>query len=468
MAVQFFYDSQIRRFLLQFTRMISGFQVQFGTTDVNTGNLALQTVPVFYGDASRQASQILRNNSENSLQSVPAMAFYISGMTYDRSRMQEPNFIGKLNIRERKIDPETGLHTNEQGDAYTVERLMPVPYLLQIKLDIWTSNTDQKFQLIEQIGTLFNPALEIQSTDNYIDWTSLSYVLLTDVQYTSRTIPSGTDDAIDIATLTFDLPIWLSPPAKVTKMGVIQKIIASVYDSSGQLDKDIFDPERILMRRSITVMGYGISLLGNVLELVKYNETYSDSLEGNLEVDYSSRNVWRNLINEYGALVNGTSEVRFELDSGTELVGTVAYHPTDETKLLFTAFGDTVPSNTLAAVNAVIDPLKVNPDQLLLDANGDYNVATGARFLILDNINSLENTDFALAWAPNGNPLIANANDIIEYTGTQWIVKFDSQRDQSLQYVTNLTTGIQYKWTGDSWFKSYEGVYRESKWRLVL
>ena len=468
MAVQFFYDSQIRRFLLQFTRMISGFQVQFGTTDVNTGNLALQTVPVFYGDASRQASQILRNNSENSLQSVPAMAFYISGMTYDRSRMQEPNFIGKLNIRERKIDPETGLHTNEQGDAYTVERLMPVPYLLQIKLDIWTSNTDQKFQLIEQIGTLFNPALEIQSTDNYIDWTSLSYVLLTDVQYTSRTIPSGTDDAIDIATLTFDLPIWLSPPAKVTKMGVIQKIIASVYDSSGQLDKDIFDPERILMRRSITVMGYGISLLGNVLELVKYNETYSDSLEGNLEVDYSSRNVWRNLINEYGALVNGTSEVRFELDSGTELVGTVAYHPTDETKLLFTAFGDTVPSNTLAAVNAVIDPLKVNPDQLLLDANGDYNVATGARFLILDNINSLENTDFALAWAPNGNPLIANANDIIEYTGTQWIVKFDSQRDQSLQYVTNLTTGIQYKWTGESWFKSYEGVYRESKWRLVL
>ena len=468
MAVQFFYDSQIRRFLLQFTRMISGFQVQFGTTDVNTGNLALQTVPVFYGDASRQASQILRNNSENSLQSVPAMAFYISGMTYDRSRMQEPNFIGKLNIRERKIDPETGLHTNEQGDAYTVERLMPVPYLLQIKLDIWTSNTDQKFQLIEQIGTLFNPALEIQSTDNYIDWTSLSYVLLTDVQYTSRTIPSGTDDAIDIATLTFDLPIWLSPPAKVTKMGVIQKIIASVYDSSGQLDKDIFDPERILMRRSITVMGYGISLLGNVLELVKYNETYSDSLEGNLEVDYSSRNVWRNLINEYGALVNGTSEVRFELDSGTELVGTVAYHPTDETKLLFTAFGDTVPSNTLAAVNAVIDPLKVNPDQLLLDANGDYNVATGARFLILDNINSLENTDFALAWAPNGNPLIANANDIIEYTGTQWVVKFDSQRDQSLQYVTNLTTGIQYKWAGESWFKSYEGVYRESKWRLVL
>ena len=55
---------------------------------------------------------------------------------------------------------------------------MPTPYTLSMKADIWTSNTDQKLQLLEQILVLFNPALEIQTTDNYIDWTSLSVVYL--------------------------------------------------------------------------------------------------------------------------------------------------------------------------------------------------------------------------------------------------------------------------------------------------
>lgn len=468
MAIPFFYDNQIRRFLLQFTRLVSGFQVQFGTTDPATGKLALQTVPVFYGDGTRQVAQILRSGSENATPVVPAMAFYISAMVYDRTRMQDPTFVGKMNIRERKYDPSTGMQTHEQGDTYTVERLMPVPHIITIKLDIWTSNTEQKFQLLEQMGTLFNPALEIQSTDNYIDWTSLSYVLLTDMQWTSRSIPSGTDDNIDVATLTFDLPVWLSPPAKVTKMGVIQKIIASVYDGTGQLDQSIADSGALMFRRSITVLGYGVALIGNTLELVKYNETYTDNLEEEVTIDYSSRNVWRNLINEYGALVNGTSEVRLELETGTELVGTVAFHPTDETKLLFTPYVDTVPVNTLPPINAVIDPYRINTSDLLYDTNGDYKVSTGTRFLVLNDINTLKNTDFAAAWSPNSVPVVAHANDIIEYNGTEWNVVLDSRNHKNLEYVTNLTSGIQYKWDGEEWLKSYEGVYRESRWRIVL
>ena len=42
---------------------------------------------------------------------------------------------------------------------------MPVPYLLNMQVDVWTSNTDQKLQLMEQILVLFNPALEIQHND---------------------------------------------------------------------------------------------------------------------------------------------------------------------------------------------------------------------------------------------------------------------------------------------------------------
>ena len=232
MALQsFFYDQQIRRYIIQFIRMVSNFQVEFGRD--RNGITALQRVPVIYGDSSRQAASIIKQGSENMLNAVPAMAVYVGGLSYDRARVQNPNFVSKLNLRERAFDPETGAYSTQQGDAFTVERLMPVPYKLTLKMDIWTSNTEQKLQLLEQLCTLFNPALEIQSTDNYIDWTSLTYVLLTDTTWSSRTVPLGTENPIDIATLTFELPIWISSPALVKKLGVIQKIIASVYDANG-------------------------------------------------------------------------------------------------------------------------------------------------------------------------------------------------------------------------------------------
>lgn len=467
MAVQFFYDSQIRRFLLQFTRLVSNFQVQFNTIDTATGRKTLQTVPVFYGDSSRQAAVILAGNSENVMQTVPAMAFYISSLAYDRTRLQDPTFVGKLQIRERKTDPVTGMLTHEQGDNFTVERPMPVPYLLTLKLDIWTSNTEQKLQILEQIATLFNPSLEIQSTDNYVDWTSLSVVTLNETQWSSRTVPVGTEEAIDVSTMTFELPIWISPPAKVTKMGVIQKIIGSIYDSNGVLEKDIFDPDKLIARRSLTVMGYGVLLMGNRLKLVRVNDSVLDEdLEGvNLSPSTDS---WANIVNVYGKLQNGTSQVRLELDSGHEIIGTVAYDPTNANQLLFNVLTDTLPVNTLAPITAVIDPFKNNVIDLLFNTDGTYKVTANTRYLVLDDINDISNTEFAKAWSPNGNKLVANAGDIIQYDGSKWKVVFDAANTKTIQYVSNLNTGVQLRWTGTSWVKSYEGLYRESTWRIIL
>ena len=109
---------------------------------------------------------------------------------------------------------------------------MPTPYTLTVNCDIWTSNTEQKLQILEQICMLFNPSLEIQTTDNYIDWTSLSYVELTDITFSSRTIPVGADTEIDVASIKFSMPIWLSPPVKVKKLGVITSVIMSIFDES--------------------------------------------------------------------------------------------------------------------------------------------------------------------------------------------------------------------------------------------
>ena len=111
---------------------------------------------------------------------------------------------------------------------------MPSPYKLTLNADIWTTSNDQKLQLFEQIAVFFTPSFEIQTTDNYLDWTSLSTVRLDDVNWTSRQIPQGVTEDIDIMTMSFDTPIWITPPAKVKKLGVITKIISNIFASSAQ------------------------------------------------------------------------------------------------------------------------------------------------------------------------------------------------------------------------------------------
>jgi hypothetical protein len=458
MPVQFAYDGQIRRFVLQFVRMVSNFQVEFGKNAA--GDRTLQTVPVYYGDVSRQAAMILRGNSENSLNAVPAMACYISGLTYDQSRLQNPYHEGVVRIRERVYNDIDQTYEQTQDGIYTVERLMPAPYKLTMKLDIWTSNTEQKHQLIEQMMPLFNPGLEIQSTDNYVDWSSLSVVLLTDVQYSSRAVPQGGEESIDVATLTFEMPIWLSLPAKVKKMGVVAQIIASIYDAQGDLSPEvIYTAQGLMSQQRFTPMNYELVYYGNTLTLYKQNATEAE--DGNI---YGTKARWADLVNTYGRLTNGISEMRLTFpfpDGPHEIAGTVAYNPTDDTQLLFTPFEATLPANTLDAVDAIIDPRNVTVDSDILSP------ATGTRYLILNNIGAPD-TESPVAWQGTpGTNLLARANDIIEWNGHYWAVAFDS-REPSVQYVTNLKTTVQYRWTGNEWVKSYEGLYGSGEWGLVL
>ena len=459
----FFYDEQIRRFLLQFARIFNNFEVEYGRNEEGT-NHTLIRVPVKYGDWSRQAQTMLQNNSANFMPSVPQMTFYVSGLDYDRPRMQEPYFVSKTSVRQRTYDDATDTYETTQGNAFTIERLMPVPYKLTLKLDIWTSNTNQKMQLLEQMLILFNPALEIQSTDNYIDWTSLSVVELTSVQWTSRTIPIGTEDPIDVATLTFALPIWISSPAKVKKLGVVERIIANMYDAQGDLQNAITNNDLLLGTRMIfTPWDYQVLLIGNKLQALRPNQVVDQPNTSLTPADEPQSNLlWQSIIGAYGTLRPGVSLIKLEQEDGSEVVGTIALDPTDDRFLLFSADEDTVPANTLSPVTAVIDPLLSGPNA------GLPAPVAGQRYLLTEATGSW-NGD-AVAWEGiNGQPLVAQANDIIEYDGERWQVSFDSLNSfDNIQYVTNITTGIQYKWTGTAWVKSYQGLYPGGQWRIVL
>lgn len=459
MAQQFFYDSQIRRFLTQFIRAVSGFQVEFGQG--TTGQRALQQVPVLYGDPSRQAAQIIKQNSENLLSSVPAMSVYISALDYNRDAMADPTFISKINVRQREYDPTTGDYLHGPGDSYTVERLMPVPYKLTLKLDIWTSNTEQKLQLIEQLAQLFNPSLELQSTDNYIDWGSLTAVELKSTVWDSRSIPAGADESISVATLQFEMPIWISSPAKVKRLGVVTNMINNVFDSNGNISEDVFTSVDLMIRRVVSLRDYHLLYIGNTLKLIKNTELGANPSLANAEFDS-----WVQLMGKIGKVRNGVSQVRLRHPNGiSEVVGTIANHPTDETSMLYTPNIDTLPGNTLSPVTAIIDPATVDVE--------DYSLMTpssGTRYLILNPIGRYTNIEAAEAWDQTNPLFVANAGDIIEYKNGKWTVSFDSENSTNYQYVTNLTTTVQYKYDFNvrEWAKSVEGVYSFNNWSIVI
>ena len=460
----FFYDEQIRRFLLQFARIFSNFQVEYGRNEEGTAH-TLVRVPVRYGDATRQAQTILQENSASGMPSTPLMTFYISGLDYDRPRMQEPYFVSKINVRQRTYDEATNSYETTQGNAFTIERLMPVPYKLTLKLDIWTSNTNQKMQILEQMLVLFNPSLEIQGTDNYIDWTSLSIVELQSTQWTSRVLPQGTENPIDIATLTFTLPIWISSPAKVKKLGVVERIIANVFDAQGDASNAVLDNDLLLgTRQVITPYSYQTLLIGNRLQALTQPAVVQPP-NASLDPPESpaSNLMWQSVVGAYGILRPGISYVRLEQEDGSEITGTVTYDPSDDRFLLFNIDVDTVPANTLPPVDAVINPLLSGPGE------GLDPPVYGQRYLLTEDTGSFDSLT-PVAWQGiEGQALVARANDIVEFDGARWMVVFD--RDSSpdnIQYVTNLTTSIQYKWVDNMWVKSYEGLYPGGQWSLVL
>jgi hypothetical protein len=469
---QYFYDDQLRRFLLQFARIFSNFDVEYGANEAGQGPGStvdtLVRVPVRYGDASRQAQTILQNNSASNMPSTPLMTFYITDLKYDRPRMQEPYFVDNIAVRQRTWDSDTQSYETTQGNAFTIERAMPVPYEMTINLDIWTSNTNQKMQLLEQILTLFNPSLEIQSTDNYIDWTSLTVLYLKDVRWSSRTIPIDAGNPIDVATLSFTLPMWITPPAKVKKLGVIERIITSVYDAQGDLVNALTNSDLLLgTRQRFTPFAYQVLLVDGKLQALRPAQIVDES-DASLTAPNSppSNLLWHSVVGMYGTLRPGISYITLEQPDGTDVTGTVAYDPTDDRFLLFTINAGTVPANTLPPITAVIDPLVSGPGAGLPAA------VVGQRYLLTQDTGSWVNPDTAnpVAWTGTfGQPLVARANDIIEFDGQFWQIAFDrTSSPDNIQYVTNLTSELQYRWTGTAWVKSYQGLYPGGSWSLVL
>ena len=480
--MQFFYDGQIRRYITQIVRLMSNFNFK-------DGDGALRTIPVMYGDITRQVAHIMRDNSENKIMSAPRMGVYITNLELDRTRLADASYISKVHLRERAYDSDNNEYLNTQGNNYTVERLMPTPYTLSVAVDLWTTNTEQKLQIMEQILMLFNPSLEIQTTDNYVDWTSLSVVEIASINFSSRSIPTGTESEIDVATLNFTTPIYISPPTKVKKLGVVTQIIASIYNertgnidlgqtmpelqaysddysksvkstitksADGTIDSSATTKEDADAVIATTAIGYDLLVMNNVGQVI--DKGIAGAVNWN--------KIIKTLPGKYNA---GLSRILLNRqDINQRVSGTFAVNELNENQLIINWDDDTIPTDTIftgvnsrGTVDYIIDPTKFNPSDIK---------QTGTRLLLLADVNN-----DADAWKNTNNSLTdMNENDIVEWNGSTWTVLFDASANLKdsegfeTKFITNLNTGIQYKWTGEQWLLSFEGEYRKGTWQIQL
>ena len=457
--LNYWFDSQLRRYAQQFCRVFQNFQYQTGRQI--DGDPEFRPIPVKHGMSNRQVASILLKNSENIMQSVPMIACYISDINISRNRTQAPLYVERKQVYERAWDEGSQMYTTEEGARYQLNRIVPVPLDLTLKADVWVSNQLQKDQIFEQIIILFNPSIDLQHSNNPFDWGGLTILELTDTTWSSRGMPIGNSDDIEVMTFTFKAEVWIQPPSWLHPQKLIHQIVTNIgeaaqmeYDGMKEgwdIDYSISD----LMARIITTPGnHQIRVIEDEITLLG---PAGSELDDNGEV-YR----WDSLIELYGKFRDNISQLRIKMsdnldDESADIIGTFRIHPSQPNKLIWYVDGMTIPQNTLDPITAVLDPHVTFPGKGLAIAQSSH------RYLLTGDIGSSQ------AWGTFANAT-PKANDIIQYnsTHTRWDIVFDSAEQQTTHYVRNLHNSKQLRWDGSGWAINIEGEYNPGYWRLFL
>lgn len=212
----YFYDAQLRSYIVQFISIFNGLQVQTGMGECNEAQFI--TVPCVVGAKDRVVAALFAGNTQNRMFSLPTMSVHLQSLSVAPERRKVQAYV------DQRVTMKTGGMFPD--DLAVVKRAMPVPYNATMELSIYASNTQQMHQILEQILVLFNPDIQIQKSDAPFDWTKLTKVELTDIS-NEENYPSATEKRIIQWTLTFEMPIFISIPMGI-KDDLVRKIIIQI------------------------------------------------------------------------------------------------------------------------------------------------------------------------------------------------------------------------------------------------
>jgi hypothetical protein len=211
------YEGQLRSYLLQFCNIFSGLKVQTGKGECDEPEFI--TVPVVIGSRDRVTAAIMAGNTQNKPFSIPCMSVHMTGLSLPPSRKG-------IGVVDKRVHlPEGGVFPT---DLRTVVRVMPIPYVMTVDMTLIASNFNQRDQMLEQLLMLFDPILQIQTSDANFDWTKITSVELRGIA-NEENYPMGGDRRNISWTLSFDIPIYISAPVDI-RDELVRKIVVRIGD----------------------------------------------------------------------------------------------------------------------------------------------------------------------------------------------------------------------------------------------
>ena len=235
----FFYDSSIKRYLVQVMSCFAGYRVKTGLQ--RDGEARWIDVPVVYGGRSRLAQFLENGGGLSTTLSLPILSVNMISLTQNANLRRDASHVSRIVYTAHETDHvyEGNQEVEGSPQEYIEERFMPVPYEMKITLHGMASNADQLFQITEQIGTVFNPEVDLLISNSPGDWASETRLIFEgdiDFDEMSFDIGAGTEEPRYMFRMNFSCNMQMAPPSIVYESDTIETIHVQLYEKNDPLD----------------------------------------------------------------------------------------------------------------------------------------------------------------------------------------------------------------------------------------
>ena len=217
-----FYHKKIRNTVIAFGTIFNNVNIK--RLDSSGNPLQNIKVPLSYSPKEKflarlDAQQDLTGDDSKVAITLPRMSFEITGYSYDATR--------KLNKNQKITKVTTNADTTKMNNQY-----MPVPYNVNFYLNVYTANSDDGLQIIEQILPFFQPDYTVTMIeDTTMDTKRDIPFILNSVDYEDSYTGSLTSLRRIIYTLQFTAKVYLYGP--ISTSAIIKKVSADLYSDTG-------------------------------------------------------------------------------------------------------------------------------------------------------------------------------------------------------------------------------------------
>ena len=221
MGGRYYYHQIFRKSIIAFGTIFNNILIKRKKPGVDrpTGEDSLEAfkVPIQYGPYQKYLALIEAEPNPQRTQtqiSMPRISFEIKGLNYDGSRKLVPTQFAK----------SVPVDGDKKGEPVQYQQYLPVPYNLDVELNILAKNQDDGLQILEQILPNFHPALNVSI--EVIDVTHEERdiaIVLNGIGYTDDYVGDYTKRRTLIWTLNFTVKTYLFGPVDAQKD--IRKIV---------------------------------------------------------------------------------------------------------------------------------------------------------------------------------------------------------------------------------------------------